>query len=298
MDLLFSSPVHYSPSTPISHRTKSQSFARSNHKPLNSSPLAHDQSSPFSSPVADAQARRQSQYKSRVSSGPQRSRPIFAPNTGSRTIGSPNTTGADSQKAMLRDRFKQRCLKRAERARAKAHASKRKSSPNSDVFNVAMDDDMEESDGDLMQDELYQRIMINQSHKQRHAYLRSYYSEVGSSFDPDMEDAAEWEHELHGMFSLLILFTILDVISVEPEPTQSSFQPVNQDMQEMVEMTPEELEQAELEAYAEECERQAAFADFEDIPYEELFNDEDLLELMTDNKDGRNQSGDVDMDTQ
>ncbi|KAF8828089.1 hypothetical protein F5879DRAFT_1015109 [Lentinula edodes] len=281
MDLLFSSPVHYSPSTPISHRTKSQSFARSNHKPLNSSPLAHDQSSPFSSPVADAQARRQSQYKSRVSSGPQRSRPIFAPNTGSRTIGSPNTTGADSQKAMLRDRFKQRCLKRAERARAKAHASKRKSSPNSDVFNVAMDDDMEESDGDLMQDELYQRIMINQSHKQRHAYLRSYYSEVGSSFDPDMEDAAEWEHELH-----------------EPEPTQSSFQPVNQDMQEMVEMTPEELEQAELEAYAEECERQAAFADFEDIPYEELFNDEDLLELMTDNKDGRNQSGDVDMDTQ
>ncbi|GAW04027.1 hypothetical protein LENED_005790 [Lentinula edodes] len=182
---------------------------------------------------------------------------------------------------MLRDRFKQRCLKRAERARAKAHASKRKSSPNSDVFNVAMDDDMEESDGDLMQDELYQRIMINQSHKQRHAYLRSYYSEVGSSFDPDMEDAAEWEHELH-----------------EPEPTQSSFQPVNQDMQEMVEMTPEELEQAELEAYAEECERQAAFADFEDIPYEELFNDEDLLELMTDNKDGRNQSGDVDMDTQ
>ncbi|KAJ3863318.1 hypothetical protein EV359DRAFT_73668 [Lentinula novae-zelandiae] len=281
MDLLFSSPVHYSPSTPVSHRTKSQSFSRNNHKPLNSSPLAHDQSSPFSSPVADAQARRQSQYKSRVSSGPQRSRPIFAPNTGSRTIGSPNTTGADSQKAMLRDRFKQRCLKRAERARAKAHASKRKSGPNSDVFNEAMDDDGEDSDGDLMQDELYQRIMINQSHKQRHAYLRSYYSEVGSSFDPDMEDATEWEHELH-----------------EPEPTQASFQPLNQGMQEIVEMTPEELEQAELEAYAEECERQAAFADFEDIPYEELFNDEDFQELMTDNNDGRNQSGDVDMDTQ
>ncbi|KAJ3854176.1 hypothetical protein EV368DRAFT_80883 [Lentinula lateritia] len=281
MDLLFSSPVHYSPSTPISHRTKSQSFSRNNHKPLNSSPLAHDQSSPFSSPVADAQARRHSQHKSRLPSGPQRSRPIFAPSTGSRTIGSPNTTGADPQKAMLRDRFKQRCLKRAERARAKAHASKRKSSTKSDVFNVDMDDDMEESDGDLMQDELYQRIMINQAHKQRHAYLRSYYSEVGSSFDPDIEDAAEWEHELH-----------------EPELTQSSFQPMNQGMQEMVEMTPEELEQAELEAYAEECERQAAFADFEDIPYEELFNDEDLQELMTDNKDGQNQNGDFDMDTQ
>lgn len=55
---------------------------------------------------------------------------------------------------MLRDRFKQRCLKRAERARAKAHASKRKSGPNSDVFNEAMDDDGEDSDGDLMQDEV------------------------------------------------------------------------------------------------------------------------------------------------
>ena len=41
-------------------------------------------------------------------------------------------------------------------------------------------------------------------------------------------------------------------------------------------LIPEELENAELEAYAEEWERQAALAEFENIPVDELFGlDED-----------------------
>lgn len=61
----------------------------------------------------------------------------------------------------------------------------------------------------------------------------------------------------------------------------------------ITEITPEELEHAELEAYAEECERQAALADFEDIPLDELFtlDDEELRELMTSNEG----SEDIDM---
>ncbi|KAJ3724145.1 hypothetical protein DFJ43DRAFT_640393 [Lentinula guzmanii] len=279
MDLLFSSsPVQYpySPSTPSSNRIKSYSLSRSNHKPLNSSPLAGN-SSPMSSPVAEAQARRQSQYKSRVSSGPQRSRPGFAPNSGlmSRVAGSSSAGGTDSQNAMLRDRFKQRCLERAEKARAKAHAAKRRSGPDSDVFD-AMDDDIEEDDEDVIQGEFYQRIMMNQARQQRHAYLRSYYAEVGSSFDPDLEDAAAWERELHA-----------------PEPSQAG-QFSDQDIQETVEMTPEELEQAELEAYAEECERRAALADFEDIPFDELFDDEEVNESLAEGEQSHN--GDDDMD--
>ncbi|KAJ4468703.1 hypothetical protein J3R30DRAFT_3714131 [Lentinula aciculospora] len=282
MERLFSSsPAQHLPSTPLSNRTKSYSLSRSNHRPLNSSPLAHDFSSPFSSPVAEAQARRQSQYKSRVPSEPQRSRNSFAHNSRvpSRTAGS-SSVGMDSQKAMLRDRFKQRCLKRAEKARLKACASKRRSYPSSDGPDESMDDDMDESDEDVMQGELYQRIMINQAHKERHAYLRSYYAEVGSSFDPDIEDVAVWENELH-----------------EPEPTSPVTHRAFQNMQERVETSPEELEQAELEAYAEECERQATLADFEDIPFDELFNDEELKELMADNNDnGVGQNRDVDMD--
>jgi len=44
-------------------------------------------------------------------------------------------------------------------------------------------------------------------------------------------------------------------------------------------LTPEELENAELEAYAQECETQAALADFEDIPLDELFANDDISEL-------------------
>lgn len=34
--------------------------------------------------------------------------------------------------------------------------------------------------------------------KSQHSYRVSYALEVGSSFDPDMEDVGKWEEELHG----------------------------------------------------------------------------------------------------
>ncbi|KAJ3729543.1 hypothetical protein C8R42DRAFT_706524 [Lentinula raphanica] len=278
MDLLFSSsPARFIPSTPSTNRIKSYSLSRTNHRPLNSSPLAHDNSSPISSPVAEAQARRQSQYKSRVPSGSQRSRHSLPPSSSSKVAGS-STGGSDSQKAMMRDRFKQRCLERAEKARAKARASKRKSG---DIFDDAMEDDVDESDDDIIQSELYQRIVMNQAHQQRHAYLRSYYAEVGSSFDPDLEDVTTWERELQS--------------HANTQPNSPVGQSSVQGVQDTIEMTPEELEQAELEAYAEECERQVALAEFEDIPLDELFDEEELKELMADDGE-QSQNVDVDMD--
>jgi hypothetical protein len=44
-------------------------------------------------------------------------------------------------------------------------------------------------------------------------------------------------------------------------------------------LTPVDLDDAELEAYAEECATRAALADFEDIPPEDLFSWSDSEEL-------------------
>lgn len=43
--------------------------------------------------------------------------------------------------------------------------------------------------------------MRSAKHKKTHSYRVSYALEVGSSFDPDMEDASAWESELRGKFS-------------------------------------------------------------------------------------------------
>jgi len=43
-------------------------------------------------------------------------------------------------------------------------------------------------------------------------------------------------------------------------------------------LTPVDLDDEELEAYAEECAQRAALADFDDIPEEELFNWSDFEE--------------------
>ena len=40
--------------------------------------------------------------------------------------------------------------------------------------------------------------MASANRKQQHAYRVSYALDVGSSFDPDMEDLAEWERDLQG----------------------------------------------------------------------------------------------------
>ena len=44
--------------------------------------------------------------------------------------------------------------------------------------------------------------MADATRKQTHAYRVSYAQEVGSSFDPDLEDVSSWEQELAGLFAL------------------------------------------------------------------------------------------------
>jgi hypothetical protein len=44
--------------------------------------------------------------------------------------------------------------------------------------------------------------MANATRKEHHSYRVSYAQEVGSSFDPDLEDVATWEQELAGMYML------------------------------------------------------------------------------------------------
>ena len=61
-----------------------------------------------------------------------------------------------------------------------------------------MNDDTEETDDDIMESELYHRLMLNQAYQQRQALRRSYYAQVGSSFDPNTEDVTAWEQEVNG----------------------------------------------------------------------------------------------------
>ncbi|KAG2068533.1 hypothetical protein BDR04DRAFT_1232758 [Suillus decipiens] len=252
-----SSPIFQTPSTP--GRSSSYYSARS-HQPLNSSPLV----SPKSSPVAAAQARRQAQYKARVTSS-SRSAPSQLPCTqaGIKTPENP-------QKTFLRDRFKARCLERAQKQRHDK-VQKRRTCSSSDVFfDSEMDCDEDEDDELVMQDELFRRIIANTAHKQNHSYRLSYSYDVGSSFDPDMEDVNRWESELQEM----------------PPDSYS--------------VTPEDLEQEEIEAYAAEyaslqelsdlgvsVDDFSAWSDIEDIPVSSS--------QMTDKAERSSEDQDMDM---
>ncbi|PBL03952.1 hypothetical protein ARMGADRAFT_1157958 [Armillaria gallica] len=235
------------------------------HKPIKSSPLASQSTSPlsptFSSPLSAAQARRKSQYKTMTpSSGtspafkrfPRRTVSVSAP-----LFGSDASTPGQSQKEFLRQRFQTRCFQRAAKARESAVKRKRHAGSD-DVFDDAMDDDKEETEDEVLKDEFFQRIVEHANRRTQHAYKLSYADEVGSSLDPDMEDLGAWEAELH--------------------ESESQSSPRRE------ELTPEEREIAELQAYADECERQAALADFEDIP-EAFWDDSDLDEGEVDAMD-------------
>ncbi|SJL04843.1 uncharacterized protein ARMOST_08214 [Armillaria ostoyae] len=103
---------------------------------------------------------------------------------------------------------------------------------------------------EVLKDEFFQRIVEDANRRIQYMYKLSYANEVGSSLDPDMKDIGAWEDELH-----------------EPEAQSPSWE----------ELTPEEREVAELQAYADECKRQAALAGFEDIP-EAFWGDSDFDE--------------------
>ncbi|KAH0834966.1 hypothetical protein J3R83DRAFT_10675 [Lanmaoa asiatica] len=221
--LLSSSPLSFSCSTP----SRSSYYSARSNQPVNSSPLA---SPSYSSPTHEAQERRRAQYKS-MASASYRSPVNLA--SAKLLFRSGSQTSEDPQKNFLRERFQARCREHARKLRDRAVNSRRSSDKCSDVF---MDcDDEEESDDVIMQDELFRRIMQSTNHKKSHSYRVSYAIEVGSSFDPDMEDASAWESELQGKF----------------KQKPSSTEP-----------TPDDLEEEEVLEYAEQY---TALADFADL---------------------------------
>ncbi|KAI0795457.1 hypothetical protein C8Q75DRAFT_746137 [Abortiporus biennis] len=260
------------PTTPTSHRTDYPVYL-----PARSSPLA---SSPTSTPTPNASTRRRSQYKSQQHA-------LSTPST-SRTskhhrhLGPPSSPGTSSgrrpsrplvfqiddssdaaheeppRKAFLRQKFKERCLERAQKDRERKLNSKRREMMrsddlSSDGFDASMDCEDEEDDDTILNDELFNRIMLSANRKQRSEYQRSYYHDVGSSFDPELEDINEWENDLK-----------------EEEEEEAA-------VEDFTELTPEELEEAELEAYAE----QAALddLDLDNIPIEDIFSLSDLDDI-------------------
>ncbi|EJD05465.1 uncharacterized protein FOMMEDRAFT_17759 [Fomitiporia mediterranea MF3/22] len=168
------------------------------------------------SPVSEVQARRRGQYKSRLPT----TSSIPSMRSGARFRKGPTrpipfnlgpVTADAGQAAFLRERFKADCLERARRAREKGLA-RRRASASSDASSDGLDVDMnvdsgedDEADDNYnsgFDDELFHRVIANEKRKKAHAYALSYELDVGSSFDPDMEDPTLWEEHLaHGSSS-------------------------------------------------------------------------------------------------
>ncbi|EKM56950.1 uncharacterized protein PHACADRAFT_160503 [Phanerochaete carnosa HHB-10118-sp] len=210
------STILSSPSTPSSHHSHDHAFA---HIPTNSSPLASSDgcgSSPTQSPSIHASERRRSQYKARgdIDSPTQnRRRASRRVTTGTIPFAlSPNAQAGPSQEptrtTMLRERFKARCIERANQDRERRINEKRRGlNLSSDGIDDLMDD--EEDDGTVLDDpvlcrlltedilQFFQRIVANLKSKEKHSYRVSYAYDVGDSFDPDMENIDEWVNNTH-----------------------------------------------------------------------------------------------------
>ncbi|KAI6138436.1 hypothetical protein EDD17DRAFT_394500 [Pisolithus thermaeus] len=271
----FHSPMHasYPPSTPTSVKR---------FQPRHSSPLIQPSSSPLvgssplpmqmSSPTTCAQERRKGQYKSLVSHRTPDSSSV------SRRLFSTVNAGqldcsTDPTKSFLRERFQARCREHAKKARQRAVSERRGSIGSSDA-GFSFDDEMdcdEETDEDVMQDELFRRIVQSANHRSEHAYRLSYSLEVGSSFDPDLEDVSAWENELKIAEPLPSTPTSITPIpsstassramsTPSPPPLLSaiSTRPSTAHVPHLTDDDPDE----QLIAYAEEY---AALADFADI---------------------------------
>lgn len=149
-----SSPSFHLPSTPS---PKNHRYPGLGHQPFSSSPLASPSNQ---SQVSVTQARRHSQYKSRTPRTPSNS--LRSGLGGSRCSGGILLEGGDGststeapQKTFLREKFKARCLERAQKARERAIRGRRWSDPSSDGFDDAMDCEGEEEDDEsVMQDEV------------------------------------------------------------------------------------------------------------------------------------------------
>ncbi|TEB31956.1 hypothetical protein FA13DRAFT_1732236 [Coprinellus micaceus] len=126
-------------------------------------------------------------------------------------------TEENPRTAFLKNKFKKHYFSCATKAREKAVRERRKRVEGMehllDVGNESKEwrrsakgkgrcsddemesDDEDEGDGEAMNDPLFSRFMELMNRKEQHAYRASYAREVGSSFDPDMDDVSRWEEE-------------------------------------------------------------------------------------------------------
>ncbi|KAG8919834.1 hypothetical protein FRC01_001074 [Tulasnella sp. 417] len=165
-------PLQHSGSSPhsLSHHSSSPCAPSS---PLN----------PYSARSATLPSNRKAQYKAR--------RPAYslAP------APEPPVNG------FLRDKIIAKCAARVTKDREKAKEKERQkyasSSSEAGSSDVEMSSDGEDEDDtkDEVDDALYMRLMADQNRRERHNQMYLFERQVGSSFDPDIEDLAEWEEE-------------------------------------------------------------------------------------------------------
>ncbi|KAF8628067.1 hypothetical protein AX17_006070 [Amanita inopinata Kibby_2008] len=190
----------------------------------------------------------------------------------------PTQRAEDPLKSFLRQKFRARCIERAAKAREQQIKRRRhsggsfSSDASSDGYDEAMDEDDEEDDEWVMRDELFRRIMESSQRKKQHAYRVSYALEVGSSFDPDMEDVATWEEELRAC----------------PAASTSASNEARSSDENMP--PPPDLEEEEVAVYAEEL---SALAEFDDIPEEDLFSWSDFEDVADAPVSSSSQQGDA-----
>ncbi|KAJ7686179.1 hypothetical protein B0H17DRAFT_1181265 [Mycena rosella] len=247
------------PTTPLSSHKLHPSPSYPSYKPTNSSPLAATNSSPGSSPIAAVQARRRSQYKAQpvasTSSASGRSA-RHPPRLAGLQFGG-GEANDDAQKAFLRTRLKLRCVERASKARERAVKKKRfmgSSEAGSDDMDMDAPMDRGEDDDEEAEDPMFDELFsrIMRNAERKTQHAYLYSYDREVGSDPAIDDAT-WETELAAQ----------DEAAAEDDD-------------------------AALEAYLAE---QAAFADFADIPADELFSWSDLDEELLSGGGG----GDVEM---
>ncbi|KZV68368.1 hypothetical protein PENSPDRAFT_666479 [Peniophora sp. CONT] len=100
------------------------------------------------------------------------------------------------QNNILRERTKQKHLERAQREREAKVRSGRKSAHYSSAGEDCEMDMDDEGEDDFINDEFYARIVLEAERKRDDSYRMSFQKDVGSSFDPALEDPVEWEQNL------------------------------------------------------------------------------------------------------
>ncbi|KAG8871657.1 hypothetical protein FRB97_008428 [Tulasnella sp. 331] len=169
----FSSPVASGSSSPCAPSS-----------PLN--PYSHSSAKHHYSLTSKGDQNRRASYKTR--------RPAYS--LAAATAASVTNGEEVPRKALLRDRMKAKCAARIEQDRTKSKKKKSKglfdqSSSDGGDMDYMMDEDDEGEDS--MDDPLFLRFMAADMRRDKHRQEYNFQRQVGSSFDPELEDIAEWE---------------------------------------------------------------------------------------------------------